>query len=829
MSTTTAPQGPVVKLGIPDSQDIPRLVFAAPYFTQVPLAELIEPAVLEATEALLPTLIPPYVDAAVEAAVQNTAVLLTGGTMSGPLYVSPTLPTQPSQAASMAYVDMMTATGQVPEVPPVPVAEMWGRQSGQWVPVAGQFLPIAGGQITGQLSVGGATTLNGQVTLGTYPAHPTDAASKQYVDGQVAGAGAGVFLPLSGGTVSGAVQLGADQPNFWHFNGGPGYVQAIIGGSGVANAQIVLGGAGSNYQIINGSGGGIATFSDLSGGAAVANSLTVYNGAAGQPLQIRATGSDTNRQIQLQPAAGGGVWIVPQGGAVYSGAAWSPQFLLQTQLSGSSTASGGIHQVIINSDTLDVSGANPPLVNYGGIAAYFGGAACKGNRQGFAASIALTSPTGNAGSGGEYVGIEGTAAAGASAGPDNGGGLWGAAFYSYTTSGCLNWGQVVGVEINPAIGPGSTAAQLIGLQIVPTAGHQVRGSLHNDTGCLVASQVSAVGIDVGYAAGSSFGSWPVRSDGAVFRGQLSSGVTAMAALGVALHEVSFPAFGSTFGGAFVSNGFAVDGVGAVRSGTAYLTPDSGGVGLDAHGSVGSGVLPTIAAGGTGYAVGTVLYDPYGGIYTVSTIGGGGAVTTIAALVGPNGESHLPYYPTATPPANPVGTTAWAYASGASGCTLNLAWDSSRTRVALNPGGGPTTVGGTLTLSGATNNFVSFGTSGLAAPTFGTRSAGTKLVLYPSLGPSAADFAIGLGTGSIWQSVQDASGSYEFDWYGGTTRVMRLNPNPGSLYLTGAIGLWNAAPPASKPTVTGAKGANAALASLLTALVSYGLVTDSTSA
>lgn len=43
-----------------------------------------------------------------------------------------------------------------------------------------------------------------------------------------------------------------------------------------------------------------------------------------------------------------------------------------------------------------------------------------------------------------------------------------------------------------------------------------------------------------------------------------------------------------------------------------------------------------------------------------------------------------------------------------------------------------------------------------------------------------------------------------------------------------IGFYGATP-AAKATVSGAKGSNAALASLLTALVAYGLVTDSTTA
>ena len=43
-----------------------------------------------------------------------------------------------------------------------------------------------------------------------------------------------------------------------------------------------------------------------------------------------------------------------------------------------------------------------------------------------------------------------------------------------------------------------------------------------------------------------------------------------------------------------------------------------------------------------------------------------------------------------------------------------------------------------------------------------------------------------------------------------------------------IGFFGKSPPVVKPTVTGSKGSNAALTSLMAALVSLGLVTDSTS-
>jgi hypothetical protein len=51
---------------------------------------------------------------------------------------------------------------------------------------------------------------------------------------------------------------------------------------------------------------------------------------------------------------------------------------------------------------------------------------------------------------------------------------------------------------------------------------------------------------------------------------------------------------------------------------------------------------------------------------------------------------------------------------------------------------------------------------------------------------------------------------------------------GSAMIAGAVG-FNGAIPLAKPTITGSRGGNAALADLLTQLASYGLITDSTTA
>jgi hypothetical protein len=67
-----------------------------------------------------------------------------------------------------------------------------------------------------------------------------------------------------------------------------------------------------------------------------------------------------------------------------------------------------------------------------------------------------------------------------------------------------------------------------------------------------------------------------------------------------------------------------------------------------------------------------------------------------------------------------------------------------------------------------------------------------------------------------------------NWSGATITVTH-EIYVGNIALGASFGAWGTTPPASKPNVTGAKGSNAALASLLTALAAYGLVTDSTSA
>lgn len=90
-------------------EDYPRLVYLAPYFDQAPLAELFEPAVIEAAKTVLPPLVQPAADQAAAEAVAELAVMRVGDTMTGPLFLSPLIPTQDSQATTKHYVDSVWA------------------------------------------------------------------------------------------------------------------------------------------------------------------------------------------------------------------------------------------------------------------------------------------------------------------------------------------------------------------------------------------------------------------------------------------------------------------------------------------------------------------------------------------------------------------------------------------------------------------------------------------------------------------------------------------------------------------------------------------------
>lgn len=100
-------------------------------------------------------------------------------------------------------------------------------------------------------------------------------------------------------------------------------------------------------------------------------------------------------------------------------------------------------------------------------------------------------------------------------------------------------------------------------------------------------------------------------------------------------------------------------------------------------------------------------------------------------------------------------------------------------------GSATTGGGQLYLNGSTSNRIDWNTNGTGAPAFTTRSAGTKLLLYPALSGSQVDYGMGIDAATLWSSIPVGSSSFYFKWYGGQTQVAVLD-GTGAFTTTGTI-------------------------------------------
>jgi hypothetical protein len=100
-------------------------------------------------------------------------------------------------------------------------------------------------------------------------------------------------------------------------------------------------------------------------------------------------------------------------------------------------------------------------------------------------------------------------------------------------------------------------------------------------------------------------------------------------------------------------------------------------------------------------------------------------------------------------------------------------------------GSATTGAGQLYLNGATNNRIDYNVNGTGAPTFTTRSAGTKIVFYPALTGSQVDYATGIDSATMWFSLPSSDPTFKFKFYGAETEVANID-GTGNLAAAGAI-------------------------------------------
>ena len=159
----------------------------------------------------------------------------------------------------------------------------------------------------------------------------------------------------------------------------------------------------------------------------------------------------------------------------------------------------------------------------------------------------------------------------------------------------------------------------------------------------------------------------------------------------------------------------------------------------------------------------------------------------------NGAVTLPYTLNVTGVTTLVGGTAngITYLNGSKEITSGsaLVFDgtnlSTTGQLISTKTGSPTDGAGQVYLNGATSNRVEWSAVGTGAPAFTTRSAGTKLLVYPAISGSQVDYAMGIDAATLWSSVPVASSSFYFKWYGGQTQVASLD-GTGAFTAVGGI-------------------------------------------
>ncbi|NBR22482.1 MAG: hypothetical protein EBU08_01555 [Micrococcales bacterium] len=144
--------------------------------------------------------------------------------------------------------------------------------------------------------------------------------------------------------------------------------------------------------------------------------------------------------------------------------------------------------------------------------------------------------------------------------------------------------------------------------------------------------------------------------------------------------------------------------------------------------------------------------------------------------------------------------------GGSATAITIGSGSSNSVMTLN--GVITASSGKIALTNAAGSLISFPVGGgaLGAPTFTNSSIGTRLLLYPSIGASSADWAIGMENQAMWFGINVATTTPRFKWYAGTTEIASLRGD-GLFTVTGSLAT-------STGNIIGAPGSGANVMTLI---------------
>jgi hypothetical protein len=124
--------------------------------------------------------------------------------------------------------------------------------------------------------------------------------------------------------------------------------------------------------------------------------------------------------------------------------------------------------------------------------------------------------------------------------------------------------------------------------------------------------------------------------------------------------------------------------------------------------------------------------------------------------------------------------------------------------------------GQIYLNGTGSNRIDFNSNGSAAPSFTTRSLGTKITLLNGITGVSTDIGLGIESVGMWSSVPTTGNA--FKWYGGTTVAATLSGTGQFTTLsdiTSGAGLTSTSPTSGVGYATGAGGTVTQLTSKLT--------------
>lgn len=137
--------------------------------------------------------------------------------------------------------------------------------------------------------------------------------------------------------------------------------------------------------------------------------------------------------------------------------------------------------------------------------------------------------------------------------------------------------------------------------------------------------------------------------------------------------------------------------------------------------------------------------------------------------------------------NPTSPRWGVRINGATGATFTTSGIILNQLVATNIVTSALSLGGELNLNANNANAVIFRNVGLGAPTFNTRSAGTKIVLLNSTSATSTDYAMGLENSNVWFGLPAYGSDRGWKWYGGTQQVAKLD-GAGNLTVSGDISM-----------------------------------------